>query len=170
MRKWNVRLDSKEIDKLIGELQAYRQSLDDKLERLKQRIADNIAKNAESGFAAATVNGEHSHQYPITVSVEQGPGGDRIVVAAGQEVCFIEFGAGVYWNGGAGSSPHPKGVELGMTIGSYGKGQGANESWKYYDGRWHTTHGTVAQMPMYWAFEDTLPLIQDIARSIMAYD
>lgn len=37
---------------------------------------------------------------------------------------FIEFGAGIHYNGSAGSSPHPKGNEFGYTIGSYGKGLG----------------------------------------------
>ena len=37
---------------------------------------------------------------------------------------YGEFGSGVYHNGSVGTSPNPYGDDLGLTIGSYGKGHG----------------------------------------------
>ena len=68
----------------------------------------------------------------------------------GEKVAFIEFGAGIHYNTPAGQSPNPFGQQLGFTIGSYGLGLGANDSWRYQDlaGNWKTSQGTKAQMPM----------------------
>lgn len=52
-----------------------------------------------------------------------------LVIAHGQDAIFIEFGTGVYHNGLG--SPHPKGEELGMTIGSYGKHLGLRRTWSF---------------------------------------
>ena len=68
----------------------------------------------------------------------------------GENAPFIEFGAGSHYNGAAGSSPHPLGTELGFTIGSYGMGQGVNDSWEYTkDGTKYVSHGTQALMPLW---------------------
>lgn len=71
----------------------------------------------------------------------------------GEDVMFVEFGAGIHYNSPAGTSPHPKGLELGYTIGSYGMGQGANDFWHYEDdnGIWVRSYGTEATMPMWKA-------------------
>lgn len=43
------------------------------------------------------------------------------LIISGSDVAFVEFGTGITFNGSAGSSPHPKGAEMGMLIGEYGK-------------------------------------------------
>jgi hypothetical protein len=79
----------------------------------------------------------------------------------------VEFGAGVYHNGSVGSSPHPKGVELGYTIGSYGKGYGKGRAWGYYDnGELRITRGTPAKMPMYTATQSIINKAVSIAREV----
>lgn len=89
-----------------------------------------------------------------------------IIVADGKDAVWVEFGAGVYHNGSVGSSPHPKGVELGYTIGSYGKGYGKGRAWGYYDesGVLHITRGTPATMPMYNATKSIIDKAVSIAR------
>ena len=69
----------------------------------------------------------------------------------GEQAVFVEFGAGVYYNGSPGTSPHPYGVELGYTIGDYGWGFGRSEEWGYTNanGKYRLTHGTPAAMPLY---------------------
>jgi hypothetical protein len=149
-------LATSEITRAIKELREHKADLQRKCELLRQRIAEAIAGEAQAGFSGADV----------AVTVEE-QGNVLAVVASGADAVFIEFGAGVTYNGPAGSSPHPKGQELGFTIGSYGKGKGKNETWWFFrDGQFHETAGTRAQMPMYRAVRsvmDKLPaLIQEI--------
>lgn len=90
-----------------------------------------------------------------------------LVIANGEDAVWVEFGAGVYHNGSAGSSPHPEGSELGFTIGGYGKGMGKKEVWGYYEGdELRLTHGTPAIMPMYNAVKTVCDEIADIAREV----
>ena len=90
-----------------------------------------------------------------------------MVIANGEDAVWVEFGAGVYHNGSVGSSPHPKGAELGMTIGSYGNGRGSRRVWGYYDeGGLVLTRGTPAQMPMYSAAKAVCEKIDEIARRV----
>lgn len=66
----------------------------------------------------------------------------------GEQVAFVEFGAGVHYNPTPHGSLHPLGVKLGYTIGDYGQHGGLNDGW-WYDG--HYYHGTPTAMPLYHA-------------------
>ena len=84
----------------------------------------------------------------------------------GEDVAFVEFGAGVHYNGTG--SPHPLGVELGYTIGSYGHGQGTQDHWWYEDENGITviSYGTEATMPMYKADMEIRQKFADIAKNV----
>ncbi len=84
----------------------------------------------------------------------------------GEDVAFVEFGAGVHYNGTG--SPHPLGVELGYTIGSYGHGQGTQDHWWYEDENGITviSYGTEATMPMYKADQHIRNNFVDIAKRV----
>ena len=84
------------------------------------------------------------------------------LILEGADVVFIEFGTGVYYNDHLHSSPHPKGEEFGYTIGDYGYGQGANESWLTPEGV--VTHGIEASMPIYSAYLHIIDRFIEIAR------
>lgn len=86
----------------------------------------------------------------------------------GEDVMFVEFGAGVHYNGPPGQSPNPKGAELGYTIGSYGLGQGRYDHWWYTDdnGEMKVSYGTEATMPMYKADMEIQHRYIDIARKV----
>ncbi len=78
--------------------------------------------------------------------------GNTGFIVAGGNAIWIEFGTGVTYNGAVGGSPHPLGEDLGMTIGTYGEGHGADENGWYYqddDGTWKHTFGIQANMFMY---------------------
>ena len=89
---------------------------------------------------------------------------------SGEDVMFVEFGAGVHYNGPAGSSPHPLGVKLGYTIGSYGHGQGAKEYWFYEDedGTTQLSQGTEATMPLWKADQAIRQKFVKIAKSVFS--
>lgn len=162
-------LSEQELDRAIWELEQYKQDIIRKTELLRKKIAEKLADEARSGFAGAIVDdllrgGVKTAEVEVTVN----PGDNiSVVIADGKDSVWVEFGAGVYHNGSAGGSPHPKGVELGLTIGGYGKGRGKRQVWGYRkDGELELTHGTPAVMPMYNAMKIVCDEIADIAREV----
>lgn len=102
----------------------------------------------------------------VDVSVDN-RGSVTVVVASGEDAVWVEFGAGVYHNGSPGSSPHPHGAELGMTIGGFGKGNGKKEVWGFYEnGELKLSRGTPARMPMALAITTVCNDIQSIAKEV----
>ena len=107
--------------------------------------------------------GDFDHNYDTRVELSRHGNVYRAdLILGGSDVIFIEFGAGVYYNEHLHSSPHPKGEELGYTIGDYGLGQGAGESWVTPEGI--VTHGTEASMPIYSAYTYIMEKFLSIAR------
>lgn len=169
----SVELSTKGISQAIKELEKYKQDFLRKVEIFRKRLAEEIASNAQTGFASSGVDdllkgGTRSAE--VTVKVEHN-GNISLVIADGEDAVWCEFGAGVYHNGGVGSSPNPYGGEMGLTIGSYGKGHGKQQVWGYYEvpGDPTTlilTHGTPATMPMYNAVQSIAPKAVAIAREV----
>ena len=137
---------------------------------MRKRIAKRIEEEADKGFASAVVADlvRGGYQKP-DVTVNYTTKGDiSVVVAQGEDAVWVEFGAGVYHNGNLGSSPHPRGSELGMTIGGYGQGKGKQRSWGFKDeeGTLHVTRGTPAQMPLEKAVLSVLDELPQMAKEV----
>lgn len=173
MNKHTFRCDLslESIRKAASELKQYRQGLPSKVEELRRQIAERIAADARGGFATAIVDDllqGGSRNANVEVMVDEA-GTTSLVIAVGEDAIWCEFGAGVYHNGSVGSSPHPKGTELGFTIGTYGEGKGARQTWGFYDGgELKLTHGTPASMPMYNAMQRVCDEIARIAQEVFA--
>lgn len=173
MNKHTFRCDlsPESIRKAANDLRQYRQGLPRKLEELRRQIAERIAADARGGFATALVDDllqGGSRNANVEVMVDEA-GTTSLVIAVGEDAIWCEFGAGVYHNGSVGSSPHPKGAELGFTIGTYGEGKGARQTWGFYDGgELKLTHGTPASMPMYNAMQRVCDEIARIAQEVFA--
>lgn len=171
-KKLNIFLSSRSVDEAIRELRAYEQSLTDKQNLLVERVGRRLEEYARMGFSAAVVDDiVNAGPRPANVTITTDPSSDGtcVVIASGKDAVWVEFGAGVYHNGSVGSSPHPNGGQLGMTIGSYGRGRGKGNVWGYYspeDGGLVLTHGTPAQMPLYNAAIAVAKDIGQIAREV----
>lgn len=166
-KRITISLNTSSIDNAIRELQEYKKEIVHKSKLLEEKIAKRIRDKAQSGFnnsvASDTTDGNVMAQVQVSVQ----PGEHTIVIASGEDAVFVEFGAGVYHNTPVGTSPHPKGNELKLTIGSYGKGKGKRQSWGYYeDGKLYITHGAPATMPMYRALQETCDDISQIIREV----
>lgn len=159
------------INDLKKQLQDYQKDLIRKCEEFVKKLAEagipvideNMAKAAftvdDKGIQSGA-NPEHNIQIKINSF------GDYVradLIVEGSNLFFIEFGAGVYYNGEAGTSPHPKGEEFGYVIGSYGKGHGVQKIWGYYadSGELVLTHGVEATMPVYKA---SLKIAEDVIK------
>lgn len=168
-----IELSQQSIERAIQELDRYGADLRLKATRLAQRIAEEVAWSASAGFSTAygdDILGQSGFAGgDVSVTVEDN-GNIQVVMASGSEAVFLEFGAGVYYNGAAGTSPHPKGQDLGFTIGEYGLGYGKRNVWGYVSasGELVLTHGTPASMPMYHGLEDARRVITDLAREVFA--
>lgn len=165
--------DPASIDAAIRELRDYAQWVERKAKELQERVAYFIAKDSSAVFNTAVAEDDLREGVitgHIEVSVQPGEDNTTLVVASGEDAVFMEFGAGVYYNGSVGSSSHPLGAGLGFTIGSYGKGNGKKEVWAYTgsDGEIHLTHGTPASMPLYRAMMSVINDITDIAREVFS--
>lgn len=150
-----VKLTTESISEAIEQIKTLQKQQTQLPESICKKIAERTQQLAQQYFNEAWVNdmgrGERT-EVNVTVTVEKTDKGYK-VVAHGKEAVFVEFGAGVHFNGNAGTSPHPKGIELGFTIGDYGKHRGRNDSWRFTDEYGtHSTRGTEAQMPLYRAF------------------
>ena len=158
------------IDAAVKEIRDYADWVKRKTDELRERVAYFIAKDASAVFNTAVADdliGEGAVIGSVDVVVEDN-GNMTLVIANGEDAVFMEFGAGVYYNGGVGSSPNPVGAALGYTIGSYGKGNGAKAVWgfKGEDGALHLTHGVPASMPLYRALQGVVNDIEQIAREV----
>lgn len=168
-KKISLSLNERSIDRAIKEIEDYRRSIPVKTDRLRTRIAEIIAEQAQHGFSASGVDDTlNGGMRPANVSVTIANSGNvTVVLAEGADAVWVEFGAGVYHNGPPGSSPNPLGSALGYTIGSYGEGYGKKKVWGYYDGaELVLTHGTPATMPMYRAVQAVCNSYAQIAKEV----
>lgn len=163
-------LTSESIQNAIREIEAYRNSLKERTNELCRRLAERIGVYAREGFASApgdtTISGG-PRSANVSVTVEPRGNCLYVITAAGEDAVWAEFGAGIHYNGGAGTSPHPKGAELGFVIGGYGKGNGARQVWGYWkDGELVLTRGTPASMPLYNALVRARNEIAEVAMEV----
>ena len=170
MKVITMTLDPASINNAIRELQEYKRHVLGKALELQERVATLIANRARTTFnnsIADDLIGESLLTGNVDVSVEN-DGNMTLVIAIGEEAVFMEFGAGVFYNGSVGSSPNPLGADLGFTIGSYGLGNGSKQVWGFRgaDGEIDLTHGTPASMPMYQAMSAVIDDIVQIAREV----
>ena len=171
MKKITIGLNTKDINRAIKEINKYKQELQVKVKECEKRIAEALAQEVTSNFNSAVVDDNFRGGYrqaEVVVRVDN-MGTMTVVVAEGEDAVFCEFGAGVYHNGGVGSSPHPYGSKLGLTIGSYGEGKGKRQAWGYYDdnnGDLVITRGTPASMPMYHAIQTITQKAIEIAKEV----
>lgn len=163
------KLSEHDIDRAIKELADYKQEILKKTELLRQKVAERLADEARQGFNGAVVDDlvKGGTRYgQVDVSIDE-RGNVTAVVAIGEDAVWIEFGAGVYHNGSPGSSPHPHGAELGMSIGGFGKGNGKKEVWGFYEeGELKLSRGTPAKMPMARAITTVCNEISEIAKEV----
>lgn len=161
--KIKMSLNEKSITKAIQEIERYKKWVKEKTDMLTERLALIGAKEASVRFANAIYDGDND------VEVEVNPiSNGWAIVAQGQAVAFIEFGAGVYHNP---SEPYPEPRPNGIVgIGEYGKGKGKSKTWGFYDdsGELVLTHGNPAAMPMWYASEEMRRELLKIAREVFA--
>lgn len=124
------------IENAIKELEAYKS----RIQKAAQIFCEELAlfgcqemnqaisvAQAETDAGGGGVNDAFATWYK---KEETGDSVVFIIEMAGDGVLFVEFGAGVHFNGNLHGSPHPQGAKLGYTIGDYRPGsRGQFDGW-----------------------------------------
>ena len=162
-------LSRKSVMEAKNQIRQYKKDLENKLERFANRLKSegfqilNLrVTNIPPVYRGDTtpdvvINKTGKNSYEIRLSI------------SGSECTFVEFGTGVTFNGAKGSSPHPKGAELGMTIGNYGKGQGAKSNGWFFRNKYgdiEHTYGIPMQAPLYYTSKEIKQKIKSIALEV----
>ena len=163
--------DLRSIDKGIDAIEKYIEKLEKLETELPKALAEYGAVQAQAKFDTAAydimVDGSGSHPSITCYPLESENG--WMVVADGAEVCFVEFGAGIYFNGEeAYLGERPPGI---VGIGEYGKGHGNKPIWgipKAAGGG--LTHGTPASNALYFTARDMEERIVEEAKRILNDD
>lgn len=157
----NIGLDVGSIESAIAQLDKLKQDINEKAKAL---VKETVERGTE--LCEQAVSSMPDRDVPIHGEWD---GKNKGLVEAGGEAVFVEFGAGVRYNGPAGTSPHPMGEDFGFLIGEFGKKHGRNpEGWDYKDksGNVVHTYGVKAQMFMYNAARQLEEEAPEIAKKV----
>ena len=139
-----VALSQESILQAVRELRDYYAHILPKLKEVCRRLAEIGVQYAQQTFSQAQYDGDND----VSVTYQEIENGYKIV-ASGQAVCFIEFGAGVYYNG---NDSYPGNRPAGVVgIGEYGSGKGKRNAWGFYasTGDLVITHGNPPAAAMF---------------------
>ena len=169
--KITIELNKKSIDKAIKDIRKYSSTIDEKINRFMNELAsigiDTATITYERGHILDQKDMPHVHSKPVWINEHE-----LAIWAYGESIAFVEFGAGIHYNTPVGTSPHPKGEELGMLIGTYGKGRGGGDQWYYRDstGQKKLSHGQPSIPAMYEASKAMKLAIEEKAKEIFYSD
>lgn len=163
----NIFDGGKSLKEAISYIDKYQDDLPRKCELFVRKLAEVGIPVIDQNISAAAGDSDKNHNTYIKIN-SFGSYSQAELIVESRSILFLEFGAGVHYNGNAGGSPHPLGAEKGYTIGSYGKGQGKNDFWFYYadTGEAVMSHGTQATMPLYKAGLEIRRQILAIAKEV----
>jgi hypothetical protein len=155
------------VKNAIIELKATKREWERKANLCCEMIAAVLADQIDANLKAIPYTDDlinlKTHQYerksPDIYVMSQGNG----VFVEGEEVVFIEFGAGVYHNESV-NNPLSEAVQFETDIGSYGKGQGLQPYW--FVAHNLISRGTPAYMPIYRAIIAIKPEIPTLVRQV----
>lgn len=172
----HVELSEQSIEKAIREIEAYQAGIKRKTDLLAKRLANLGATKVSAGYALAQYDGRKD----ISVSVEKRQKGYAIV-ANGESVLFVEFGAGAKLGYG-----HPEADDFKLGPGTYpfkhsrpdpAKGGALVDNWEHSQGWWIPkdqggghTYGNAPSMTMYRAEQELQQEILAIAQEVFGND
>lgn len=167
-KKYTIQLNGKGIDAMIRGVGAYQKWLVRKSNELARRLAEMGVVNASIEFSRAFYVGNNDTQ----MHLERRGDGRYAVVAQGEAVLFIEFGAGLLaQQGGGHPEPH------GFGAGTYpGKGHWDDPNgWYLPKDKWQAdgtkhSYGNVPAMAMYNTVKELERELDRVVREVFASD
>lgn len=133
-------------------------------EMIAAALADEIQKNLDAIPFTDDVKDIKTHSaIPKNTALTATAVGNRVTIN-GEEVAFVEFGSGAYYNGVGSGNPLSDAVSFDTATGTYGKGQGSKKYW--FIAHNLISCGTPAYMPIYNAIEAIKPQIPTMIRQV----
>ena len=169
--KIKVRLSDAGLRDAERQIQAYKATLNQKVQELAKALADKGLDVAKVRFA----NAQYAGSNDVSCHVEQN-GATCSIIAEGKSVAFIEFGTGVMHSAYGGELPDGVGEH-----GTYGKENGKHKRWYYYGesgnagtpvkqvdrkGQLNYTSGNDAAMAMWGAVEEMASQVEATWREV----
>ena len=155
-------LDPNSIANAIKELRDYQSWLHKKANELAKRLADMGSVNVSLGYSRAIYTGPKDTE----VTVEDRGNNTYAIVASGETVLILEFGAGVTYGDG-----HPQAAEFGYGPGTYPGQTHAMDPRGWYlpkeKGGGHT-FGNAPSMTMYQTAKELREDLERIAREVFS--
>lgn len=166
-RTIRVELSEKSIDDAVAQIEAYKERLNYKLEEYIRQLGERGKQTVDDNMSNILGDSDSSHFTDMKDISRSGSRVDGTLFVQGADLAFIEFGAGVHYNGAVGTAAYDWAASQGYTIGSYGNGNGAKDYWYYRkDGVSHRSQGTKANAPLYHASETIRQDARRIARDV----
>ena len=164
--KININLSKSSIEKAIKQLEAYRDSLNDKNLEFVTKLGQLGIPVINQLTDSADGDSNKTHSTMITYSHKGNDAWQATLSVSGKDILFIEFGSGIYYNP---SDPeHAK--EFGYGVGTYPGQTHAFDpnGWWYRDefNEPHHSYGTRATSPMLYASRTIIMEIRRIAREV----
>lgn len=158
-----ISLSGASIDAAIKQLEAYKSTIKEKENELVRRLANVGLQKATVLYSSAQYDG----QKDFSVTIEPIDNG-YAVVASGETVAFLEFGAGATYGYG-----HPQAGQFGMGPGTYPSDKG---HWDNPKGWWIPkehggghTYGNAPSMAMYDAAKSIHDAVKQAAQEVFGH-
>lgn len=161
----SIDLSKSSIDKAIEKLRSYKESLNDKNALFVKRLAEIGVDVVEQQIAIADGDSDKYHSVQI-IPRSFGDYSQATIKLDGQDILFIEFGSGIYYN----PSDPEHASKFGYGVGTYPGQKHAldPDGWWYRDSTGVSQHsyGTRATAPMLNASRAIILQIRQIAREV----
>ena len=162
----NIELSTSSVQRAIEQIKAYQDSLNDKNDLFVQRLAELGIPIIDENIHASAGDANKYHSTQIKIN-SFGDHSEATLTLSGQDILFIEFGSGIYYNPDGGSE---HAGEFGYGVGTYpGQTHAFDEQgWWYKDetGALHHSYGQQATAPMLKASHEIIENIRKIAREV----
>lgn len=158
-------LSPSSVKDAIDKLEKYKTDLPRKAKLIVERLASMGALNASLGFSRAIYNGDKN----ISVTTKWVNSTTIAIIASGETVLFVEFGAGITYGYG-----HPEAGKHGMGPGTYPSDKGKwndPKGWFYTDDSGNATQHSYGNPPnavMYSTRKELLKEVKRVAREVFA--
>lgn len=179
----SMRLNSRDVNAAIRELEAYAKRLEKLPVKLNEALLDEAEESFDYYLSDATPNRAAAIETEKEEGTFDGETATSRFTARGKTektgfniLMAVEFGAGAYHNPSGSNSGYA--TKMGMGPGTWppsdpARPQWQNDYWLYPDGYdedgnivWGRTYGTPSSAPMYHMTEDLRARLRDIAAEV----
>lgn len=165
-------LSTNSINRLIRQLEKYRDGLFDKANLLAKRLAEEGVQIA--GAQIVDLDAVFTGELLNSVRMEEQINNVFAIIADSKHACFVEFGTGQRGMDSPYPFPLPDGVSWSYAVGKTIRQNPVTGNYYWFypgkDGLWHYTEGMPARPFMYNTSLELQKIIVDVAKEVFGDD